>query len=312
MKETQKGIITENKFEDMLKEAKVKYKRNETIKTEDDIKFQIDFRIGIICIEITHQAHNEAVQKLCYRAKKLTEDDYREMMIILPINKINKRHFKMLSESYSYIYDIGDLKEAINFIARYYDLDEEEVGDIYKKMLNEKYRTYLKVLSKKNSKISEVISEHSKKIYENYIKSDSTPNNLDLAREVIQSKSSLYETSKDMDIILGKIFKNMDLAEKAKKLLEEMQKQGYFDSSSEIYKNLGLTYSQYYNNILKKLKKHGLIRKEGKFYRLDSKFSLRRIREASTWIEFAKIRRSQPKEIARVILSLFGLEDVIK
>jgi hypothetical protein len=219
----------------------------------------------------------------------------------------------MLLTEYDYIFDILDMEKVIVMIKQYYSLhSEEDVDDINQNFINSQYADYLKEFSKKSSTNAEVIAEHVKRIYEKTQKVQVPPKKLDQIEQLVIFDKSLSETSKNMDIILIKIFKDADLADKAKKLLESMKTEGYLDGTSELYKKLEISYSQYYGNLLKKLKSHGFIRKEGKFYILDSKFSLKRISEASAWIDFADIKRSQPTEIARIILSLFGLEHMVK
>ena len=76
--------------------------------------------------------------------------------------------------------------------------------------------------------------------------------------------------------------------------------------TTEVYKREDININTFYK-CLKKLKDAHLIRKEGRYYRLDSSFSLRLLRLASEFIAFAGIKsKAQKEEILKTIMGLEG------
>ena len=71
---------------------------------------------------------------------------------------------------------------------------------------------------------------------------------------------------------------------------------------TELYKNIKVNKTTLYKTI-NKLKTAGMIRKEGRCYRLNSTFSFELIKVASDWVNFAKIK-TQKNDLIKTLLEV--------
>lgn len=297
------GKEFENKFAIMLSDNSIAFRREVSL---DDVG-RIDFEIeSIYGVELTLDNNIANIQRLCYRSKRINED-IGFSIIITPFENISKASISQIFKGFDYAFD-SDLQNAIDFFKKSEEFENLYNEDIAEKMLNDFYVEYLKSLREKYPTITETINSKIQIFMDESQNTPSLPNNLLETTNKEIEKSHSENNSEYLRLVLTDIFHKTDLVDKAQKLIEIIKDKGFIEAKGSLYENLGISFSQYYDTILKKLKNSGVIRKEGRNYVLDSKYSLDKIKKASYWIQYSNITKNQPKELARIILSLFGLD----
>lgn len=304
-----RGHDKEDEFEKLLIESSIHYER-ESFFGEQNLK--ADFKVEhIFCVEISIDSSHGKIQQMCYRAKVMEEEGLNPVAFV-KVADLSDKDIRIISESFYYVFDMESMPNFISLLLEGKEKDKIYNEDIAEKAVNSYYLASIMALRKKSKKHEMLYSAMDVKFREM-----SENDSLGLDDDSHTPTSAMEESdsekdSENLDIILKDVFKKMDLVDSSKKLLNTIKKNGGIESSSNLYKDLGVSYSQYYDTILKRLKSRGLIRKQGKYYILDSRYSLRNIKHAAVWIEYSNITKKQPKELAKVILSLFGLEGVVK
>lgn len=122
------------------------------------------------------------------------------------------------------------------------------------------------------------------------------------------SSTKVYESGgflpQHLGEVMGKVLKGRNQFEIAKHILIDLQKnpEGMVFYTWVVEKGVSVQTAYKVRN---KLRSWGFIRVEmGRITTLDSEFSLKCIRYAKDWIDFANIRKSQPEQLKEIITNL--------
>lgn len=244
-------------------------------------------------LEVTLNADDTNIKALAFKLMCLTESG-TTCAIIAPIGAVSATLVSMLLRyGRCMLFSNDDLEKALSIVSH-----PQYTG----------YPEYISSFREKSGKNYSGLDEHLKWFKE---KSELGSSGRGNPHSIVASASEQDDSKKIPEQIAALIAGNFKERHQliAEKVISSMAYRGYLASSTAMWEQFGVSKGVFYETILKKLKMLGLIRKHGGMYYLDSAFSLRNIRQAAEWIQFARITKNQPKELARVILAFFNLEN---
>ena len=106
------GKDLEDKLEVLLKKNNIKYERNVRI----DV-FRVDFFIDdFYVVELSLTTHAEKIESLCFRGTILTDNEFRQTIVIVPFKKLTPRGAYLLLRFFNIVLDVEDMEKIVDIV----------------------------------------------------------------------------------------------------------------------------------------------------------------------------------------------------
>src|SRR4030042_3457249 len=217
-----------------------------------------DAVVNNFIIEITKNTKRDNIRSLCWKAdqyKDYTDDEFFTIVII-PMEKITNNVFEMLLEKYDIILFTENYQTILLDVFKL----EENFMEIF-----QKYKSYYsEQFGNKPRKFQKLISEHIERFgLLSQIQGFGLNDRHEMEQSVTEKHNSdIISQSLNLDLILKDIFPRIANRIKAEKFLLLLKEKKSLEAGKSIWSEIGATQSEYYDTILSKLKKPGLIRKD--------------------------------------------------